>query len=189
MSTTDLDTYLLNNWVDLDAATTRGYAIEHAVFEALADEVRHWADQRGWSGVFTSDLIWLSAPEWTTKTGSRPAADASFQFGYHGPEEDSFAVTSLTGLNQDVAGFDFHQTRLAAKVWKPRATAPELLAALPGFSLQSAGLFHPFRLEMTDILDAAAAGDYAHVAKPVIAVLDRLEAAAPILSELLGPRA
>lgn len=189
MSTTELDAYLLNNWADLEAATTRGYAIENAIFEALADEVRRWGEPRGWSGVFTADLIWLAPPEWTIKTGSRPSADAYFQFGYHGPEDDSFALTSLTGTTQDVAGFDFHQNRLGARLWKPKATSVELLSALTGFSIQSAGLFHEFTLELPHILEAAAAGYYADVAKPVVAVLDNLEAAAPVISQYLGPRA
>lgn len=188
MSTADLDTYLLNNWEDFDAAVARGNALENAVHEALADEVRRWADGRGWVGVFTVDLIWLAPPEWMTKPAPRPNADAWFQLGHHGPEGDAYALTSLMGLNRDVAGFDFHQTRVPVRQWKPIATSPELLEALPGFSLQSASLFHPLRLERASLLDAAAGGDYAHAATPAAAVLDRLEAAVPVISQHLGPR-
>lgn len=188
MSTADLDTYLLNNWEDFDAAAARGNALENAVFEALADEVRRWADSRGWSGLFTVDTIWLAPPEWTTKPAPRPDADAWFKFGYHGPEEDSYGLTSLMGLNRDVAGFEFHQTRMPVRQWKPIATSPELLEALPGFSLQAARPFHPLRLERASLLDAAADGDYAHAAAPVAAVLDRLEAAVPVISRHLGSR-
>lgn len=185
MSNAELDTYLLKSWADLDAATSRGFAIENAVFEALADEVQRWAAQRGWSGVFTTDVIWLSAPEWTTKTGSRPDADAYFRLDYHGPETDTYSLTSLIGLNQDMAGFGFHQKRMAPKLWKLKATDANVIAKLAGFSVQSTGLFHPFRLEMAAVLDAASTGDYTNVAEPIISVLEKLEAAAPTLSELM----
>lgn len=88
-----------------------------------------------------------------------------------------------------MAGFDFHQNRVPAKLWKQKATSPEMLAALPGFSLQSAGLFHAFGLELSDIQEAAAAGDYSQVAKPVVDVLEHLEAAVPVITEHLGARA
>ncbi|HCQ53240.1 MAG TPA: hypothetical protein DIV82_03770 [Brevundimonas diminuta] len=188
MSTTELDTYLLTNWLDLDAAASRGNVIEYAVLDAVADEVRRWAEARQWSGVFTSETLWLAPPEWTVKAGKRPAADAWFRFAYYGPEEDNFAITSLMGLNQDVAGFDFHQDRVAAKLWKQKATTPQTLDALPGFSLQSAVLFHPYQLAHADVLEAASGGDYSHVAGSITTVLDQLEAAVPTLSALLGDR-
>lgn len=188
MSTAELDTYLLTNWKDLEAATSAAYVIENAVYEALAEEVRRWAEPRGWSGVFNTDLIWLAPPEWTIKPGSRPSADAYFQFGYHGSEEDSFALTSLMGLNQDVAGFDFYQTRLPARFWKPKATSPEILAALPGFSVQAGGLFHAFGVEHAEVLEAAGSGDYAQVINSVRTVMDNLGAAVPVISRQMGPR-
>ncbi len=188
MSTIELDTYLLNNWMDLEAAVTRANALETEVLEALEQEVRKWADAHQWSGVFSLDTIWLAPPEWTTKAGKRPDADAFFQFAYYGPCEDSYSITSLTGLNEDVAGFEFRQNRLNARVWKPKATSPETLAALAGFTIQSGALFYPYRLEHADVLEAAAAGDYNNVAASVTAVLDRLQSAVPTLSRLLGDR-
>lgn len=185
MSTIELDTYLLKNWMDLEAAVSRANALETEVLEALDKEVRRWADAHQWSGVFALDDIWLAPPEWTTKPGKRPNADAFFQLAYHGPSEDSYSITSLMGLNQDISGFEFRQTRLNARTWKPKATSPETLAVLPGFSIQSGSLFYPYRLEHADVLEAAAEGDYTHVAASVTAVLDRLQSAVPTLSRLL----
>lgn len=187
MSTAELDTYLLENWLDLDAASKRATDIEVAIYEALADETRRWAGERGWSGVFTYETLWLAPPEWSAQGRSRPTADVSFELSYHGPGEDAFALTTLMGLNQDVAGFDFYQSRVLAKIWKPLIASPENLAALPGFTLQSSTLFHPFSMDPAEVRDAAASGDYSVVAKLIVPVLDNLERAVPLLSRLVGP--
>lgn len=188
MSNADLDSYLLNNWEDFDAAAARGNTLEYEVLGALAEEVRRWAEVKAWSGLFTAESIWLAPPEWTTKPAPRPDADAWFRLDYHGPEEDAYSLTALMGLNRDVAGFGFHQSRIPARQWKPTATSPELLAALPGFSLQASRPFVPLKLERADLLDAAVGGDYGQAAAPVVAVLDRLEAAVPVISPYLGSR-
>lgn len=187
MSTAELDTYLLANWLDLDAATKQAGRIEEAIYEALADETRRWAGERGWSGVFTYETLWLAPPEWSAPGRSRPTADVSFELGYHGPGEDAFSLTTLMGLNQDVAGFDFYQSRVLARIWKPLIASPETLATLPGFTLQASTLFHPFSMDAADVRDAAAAGDYSSVARLILPVLDNLERAVPVLSRLLGP--
>ncbi len=186
MSTIELDTYLLNNWMDLESAASRANALDEEVLTALETEVRNWADAQQWSGVFAQDNIWLAPPEWTSKAGKRPDADAYFQLAYYGPSDDLYWLTSLMGLNQDVAGFQFRQTRMNARTWKLRSTSPEALSAMPGFTIQSGNLFYPWRLELGDVLEAAAGGDYANVATSVTAVLDRLQSAVPVLSQLLG---
>ena len=85
MSTIELDTYLLNNWMDLESAASRANALDEEVLTALETEVRNWADAQQWSGVFAQDNIWLAPPEWTSKAGKRPDADAYFQLAYYGP--------------------------------------------------------------------------------------------------------
>lgn len=188
MSTAELDTYLLQNWMDLEAAAARGFVIDEAVREAIADEVRSWAEQRGWSGVFSTDAIWLSAPEWTTKVGSRPAADAWFMLDCLDGDDERYWLTALTGSSRSQAGFVFRQNRMPAKTWKAWATAPDVLASLVGFSLQTSVLFHPLRLDSADVLEGAASGTYAQAAAAVSPVLDRLEAAASVITQHLGPR-
>ena len=186
MSTADLDTYLLNKWEDLDAAVARANALETAVYEALAEEVRKWAAARGWSGVFTVDDLWFAPPQWVTKPAPRPDAYAWFVLDDEGTDDDAYCLTVLMGLNRGEAGFAFRQSRLPVRQWKPRATSPELMDALPGFSIKGGSPFHPFKLEREAVLDAAAGEDFSQVAQPVLDVLDRLEQAVPILSDHLA---
>lgn len=190
MSTTELDTYLLENWVDLDTAAARASAIQEAVFDAINAAAKEWASIRGWSGVFSYEGdLWVSPPAWTLKAGSRPSADAWFVLKLFNDDEDHWWLTSLMHLGQGSAGFRFSQTRLSAKTWQGIVTDPARLSLLPAFGLQErAALVLPLALDRAAIIDGALAGDYSIAVQPVIVALDQLEAAVDIISPWLGQR-
>lgn len=190
MSTSELDTYLLENWSDLDAATARAGAIEEAVFDAINSAAREWASLRGWTGVFSYEGdLWVSPPAWTLKAGSRPSADAWFQLEWFHNDEDHWSLTALLRLGQGSAGFRVGQTRKSAKAWQAAVTDPSRLALLPAFSLQErAALVLPLALDRTAIMEGASVGDYSIAIQPVIAALDELEAAVDIITPWLGER-
>lgn len=187
MSTTDLDVYLIENWLDMEAAATRAAAIDDTLHNAVADAVRGWADARGWVGVFSNDL-WLAPPEWAKHGGARPDADAYFALHAVDDDNDNYWLTAFATLDRSQAGFIFGQTRIKQRAWKQTVSSPELLSALPGFALHDGQLYHPLKLDRDDVLEAARSSDYRLAVSGVVGVLDRLEAAVEVFERHLGPR-
>lgn len=187
MSDTELDTFLLENWGDLDRASARARQIEEAVFETIIDQAQAWAAERNWSGIYSYEgHFWLAPPEWTLSPGPKPKVDAWFQLDFFDDDQDYWSVTTLMGLGSGRAGFKLAQTRITAKAWKTRIAEPSSLAALPAFRLEPpASLVLPVRLDHREVVEGAAIGDYLKAVQPITAALDKLEAAATVIAPWL----
>ncbi|HEY5107617.1 MAG TPA: hypothetical protein VII73_12740 [Caulobacteraceae bacterium] len=192
MTSLELDTLIFNNWVDLEAAATRVQEMEDETFAAVNETAEAWSKARGWSGVFEGPDggCWFSPPAWTTTPGKRPNADAWFGLDFQESDGDQWYLTSLMGEGVGRAVIQFQQTRVGARKWREIARDPKNIAKLPAFTLDdTATYFIPLRIDRSLIAEAIEAENFRDSLAPLIAVLDRLEEAVPILGALLGDRA
>ncbi len=143
MSSEALDTAILDNWSDLDAAASQAQRIEDRVCGELNSVARHWAAQRDWSGVydFPEGAFWLAAPKWTTSKGKRPNADVFFQLEAVEDENDHYYLSSLTGLGRGKIVFRLYQSRIRTLDWKALIADPRRVAELPDLLLTNAPAF------------------------------------------------
>jgi hypothetical protein len=198
MSSPDLDTLLLDNWADLDAAGARAQVIEDTVMEALGDLIEDWMAEHDWVGLCdpADKGLWLAAPQWSTAKGKRPAADAHFAFEFGSGDEDDYAsgddwwsLTRLMGVGRGKMGFRFYQLRRSKADWLATIRDPEKYRQLPDFELdEEPSLFLPVKVDKDLLPQALRTDDFSELLLPVSQALERLAAASEIIDPWLGAR-
>jgi len=190
MSSPELDKLIIDNWGDLEAARGRADEIEEVVFDAVNQGVKAWCDARGWSGKFKAPAsMWLAPPQWTTAHGTRPAADAFFQFVASDTDDDQWYLTALMGLGAGEIAFRLKQELLSKRAWAEIVRDPDNVARLPAFTIDDTPAFClPLRIDQTAVVTALETADFDDALKPLVLLLDQFEAAVPVIDPWLGPR-
>lgn len=190
MSLQDLETAILDNWTDLDAATFHAQRIEDTIMSALNEASRKWADEHEWDGVFNYPTsFWLAPPCWLTASGSRPNADVWFQLESEDDGDDSYYLTCLTGRGRGRTLLKLKQHgRMQSRDWKALVAAHA--GDLPDFQLSNdPALGLPVQLDFTLIAGALhGGGSYTALLEPFAAALDRLADVTPLIDSWLPRR-
>jgi hypothetical protein len=172
--------------------------LEPEVRTKFAEALQGWADQHGWTAKTDSDDIneyWIAPPGWSFKEeNGRDNANPWFALA-QAEHSNSYALSDLFGVGSTSVNWWFcvHEKGLGfegKRAWKKsfQAVAGKYAEHLNplGVLYDEESFFLPLKLDPTKLADAWSDDDYDELFGPLIAALDILEKARPILDEMVN---
>jgi hypothetical protein len=187
----DLDTLLIKNIGDLDAAVRRiRYQIEPQVFKAVNNEIEDFLSREGWRGNPNwDDGAWLAPDDWKVNTDDATSSEdyrSWFELsGGLGDEfeesesEDVFSLTRLLGVGNGSLGLRWKQHAFKKSLWRRLVTSQiRLIETLKvsGFNYEDTqgSFYFKFRLDQTELAQAIEDGVPENAMEPLRKALKTL---------------
>ena len=198
----EIDVLILCNLKDLDGAAARlRNEIQKQVGLAVNSIVRDWAEKEGWKGVFDwygdEDIVWIADPSWR---GEDEEDEDDYEFWFrleasegrdfeNDPNGDQFWLTSLCSAGRSTLGFRSCQDAYKypkGRKWKAKIEPFVQEFIKLGFTYDNANgqVFLPIAVDQERLARALENEDVREALEPVIATLDRLIQARPVIDQL-----
>lgn len=176
--------------------------LEPEILAKFAEAIQRWADKHGWTSVVDSEDIddsWIAPQSWCFKEeNDDDDANPWFLFAPEDADDFSSRLADLFGVGSTIVSWWFcvdekrlgFEGREGKKAWKKswQAVAEKYAEHLNPFGVIYDGeCFHlPLTLDPTKLADAWDNDNYDELFEPLIAALDTLEKAVPILDEMVN---
>lgn len=172
--------------------------LEPEIQTKFAEAIQSWADKHDWASWINAENIdgaCVAPPKWSFKEESGDEdANPWFQFA---PAEsgDSYLLADLFGVGSTSVNWWFciHEKGLGFESKKAWKKALQAVAEKYSERLKPLGIIYdepyfnlPLKLDPTKLADAWGDDSYDELFEPLIAALDTLEKAVPILDEMVN---
>jgi hypothetical protein len=186
---TDPNILVVRHLLDLEDAASRECKIANRIFTTWDSHAKTWCEERGWFGTFNftnGDELWFFPPQWGT---SPKNTSAWFSVGWspENGEEDTFALTTLSGVGFQTYRLRFKQDFVGQGAWKKIARDSAQRFADHGFGIDDSGeLYLALQVTSEELVTAVREDTFEDMAAPLRAALELAEKAVPLFDERIA---